>query len=69
MTTTLYCVIFGLIGVIFVQAISHRIERKDLYNRIMCGSMKEFQNLDKPKSNYISKHRKVLNNWRKKEVE
>ena len=69
MTTTLYCVIFGLIGIIFVQAISHRIERKDLYNRIMCGSMKEYQNIDKPERRVKSRHRELLDNWRAKEVE
>ena len=69
MTIALYCVIFGLIGIIFIQDRVHYKERRDLYNRIMCGSMKEYQNIDKPERRVKSRHRELLDNWRAKEVE
>jgi len=69
MTIALYCVIFGLIAVIFVLLRQGFKERKDLYNRIMCGSIKEYQNIDKPEHRVKSRHREVLDNWRAKEVE
>jgi len=69
MTIALYCVIFGLIAIIFVQELAHSRERKDLYNRIMCKDIKEYQNIDKPSVPLNSRHREVLKKWRAKEVE
>lgn len=66
MTIALYCTIFGLITIIFVQAISHRLERKDLYDRIMCRDMSEYKNKDKPKESPKSAHKRVIERWRKK---
>ena len=66
MTTTLYSIIFGLIGIIFVQAETHRRERKDLYNRIMCRDIKDYNKIERPTETHKSKHSKVLERWRKK---
>lgn len=72
-----YCVIFGLIIVVFALIAigyakdkSHSKERQDLYNRIMCGSIKEYTNIEAPSTPFQSRHKKVLKDWRtQKEVE
>jgi hypothetical protein len=38
-----WVVITLLIGIIAVQSISHRQERKDLYNRIMAKDLQEYK--------------------------
>ena len=45
------------------------IERKDLYNRLMCRNMTEYNNIkaDEPKQP-ISRHKAVLNRWRKNDA-
>ena len=61
----LYIIIFVLCGIIVLQNIEHAIERKDLYNRIMCGSVSDYKrinddNIQKP----INAHDKVMKRWR-----
>lgn len=64
MTIVLYSVIFGLIAVIFVQSLSHRLERKDLYNRIMCKDINDYKDIDSPMRKSMSGHERVLKKWR-----
>lgn len=54
-----------IVGMTIVQ----HIERKDLYNRLMCRNMTEYNNIktDEPKQP-ISRHKAVLNRWRKNDV-
>ena len=65
-TGFLLCVIaiqtLTIVGMTIVQ----HIERKDLYNRLMCRNMTEYNNIkaDEPKQP-ISWHKAVLNRWRK----
>lgn len=57
-------VIYILSAVIVIQSILHRFERRDLYNRIMCGDIRELRqeknNIKRP----ISRHQEVMNKWR-----
>ena len=68
-TGFLLCVIaiqtLTVVGMTIVQ----HIERKDLYNRLMCRNMTEYNNIktDEPKQP-ISRHKAVLNRWRKNDV-
>lgn len=68
-TGFLLCVIaiqaLTVVGMTIVQ----HIERKDLYNRLMCRNMTEYSNIkaDEPKQP-ISRHKAVLNRWRKNDV-
>ncbi len=63
----LLCIILIQFAIIVFQVVLYRAERKDLYNRIMCGSIQEYMNTtDKKPLSYISKHRKVINKWRGK---
>ena len=68
-TGFLLCVIaiqtLTVVGMTIVQ----HIERKDLYNRLMCRNMTEYNNIkaDEPKQP-ISMHKAVLNRWRKNDV-
>ena len=68
-TGFLLCVIsiqtLTVVGMTIVQ----HIERKDLYNRLMCRNMTEYNNIkaDEPKKP-ISRHKAVLNRWRKNDV-
>jgi hypothetical protein len=45
-----YVIIALLIGVIVVQHISHKQERKDLYNRIMARDLTEYKSDGKVRS-------------------
>lgn len=56
----------ALIIIILVQALLHRIERKDLYNRLMCKSINEYTSIGKPHTDTKSGHNRVLNKWRGK---
>lgn len=38
-----------VIILLFVVIVLQQIERKDLYNRIMAGSLQEYKNTDKPR--------------------
>ena len=68
-TGFLLCVIaiqtLTIVGMTIVQ----HIERKDLYNRLMCRNMTEYNNIkaDEPKQR-ISRHKAVLNRWRKNDA-
>lgn len=51
-----------LCGIIVLQELLHRFERRDLYNRIMSKTFTEYKNLGQ---NYVqSAHKKVLKRWR-----
>lgn len=56
-----------LVAFLILQEILHRIERKDLYNRIMSKDYSEYKGTV-PRS-FRSAHRKVLEKWRKKDGE
>ena len=60
-------IIYSLVGVIILQSIIHRIERKDLYNRIMSKDYAEYKG---SKCSYTpSAHDRVLKRWRGKDGE
>ena len=60
-------IIYSLIGVIVLQSIIHRIERKDLYNRIMSKDYAEYKG---SKCSYTpAAHDRVLKRWRGKDGE
>lgn len=65
----LLCVIAVQTLIIVGMTIVQHIERKDLYNRLMCRNMTEYSNIkaDEPKQP-ISRHKAVLNRWRKNDV-
>lgn len=67
MTIALYSVIFGLIIIIFTQTLLHRIERKDLYDRIMCKDINDYKNIGSPMRKSMSGHERVLKKWRGEE--
>ena len=56
--------IYALIAVILVQAVTHHLERRDLYNRIMSKTFSEYKG-GKPKG-VESAHKRAINAWRKK---
>lgn len=58
---------YVLIGVIIFQSIIHRLERKDLYNRIMSKDYAEYKG--KQCSYTPSAHDRVLRRWRGKDGE
>jgi hypothetical protein len=60
----LYYVIAGLIAVILLKDLIHRIERKDLYNRLMARDLTEYKQ-EVSKSDTVQAHRKVLEKWRR----
>ncbi len=51
-----------LCAIILIQLVTHRAERRDLYNRIMSKNLTEYKG--EPASYQISAHKKVLNNWK-----
>ena len=53
-----------LCGIIILQYLVHHIERKDLYNRIMAGSLGEYKSGKVP--SLRSAHDKVIRRWRGK---
>ena len=55
-------VVCALLGVIVIQSVIHRFERKDLYNRIMSKNLTEYKG-DSP-GYQVSAHKRVLNRWR-----
>ena len=68
-TGFLLCVIaiqtLTVVGMTIVQ----HIERKDLYNRLMCRNMTEYNNIKADEQKQpISRHKAVLNRWRKNDV-
>jgi len=61
-------IIYALIGVVLVQEILHRVERRDLYNRIMCKDINEYKRIsDKPAEPVKSAHQRTIDKWRHKE--
>ena len=58
-------IILILLMIIAIQNVAHRIERKDLYNRIMSKNLTEYKN-EPSRKGYISAHRRVLERWRGK---
>lgn len=56
--------IYILCGVIVIQSVIHHIERKDLYNRIMCKSITEYKG--DCKSFKKSAHQSAIERWRNK---
>lgn len=65
----LLCVIAVQTLIIVGMSIVQHMERKDLYNRLMCRNMTEYNNIktDEPKQP-ISRHKAVLNRWRKNDA-
>lgn len=61
--------IYILLALLIAQALLHRCERKDLYNRIMSKDYKDFKTADAPHHKYVSAHRRVIQKWRKKPIE
>lgn len=57
-------IIIALSVVIVLQTILHYIERKDLYNRIMCKSIGEYKAIDEPIQKHTSAHNRVLKKWK-----
>jgi hypothetical protein len=57
---------FILIAIIILQAILHFVERRDMYNRLMCRNLHEYKQgtTTPPKKNIPSAHDRVLKNWR-----
>lgn len=54
-----------IVGMTIVQ----HIERKDLYNRLMCRNMTEYNNIKADELKQpISRHKAVLNRWRKNDA-
>lgn len=60
-------IVYVLCGIIVVQSLLHRSERKDLYDRIMSKDFTEYKG-EKVLS-AKSAHRKILNRWRGKDSE
>lgn len=61
-------IVLALCAVIVVLNIIQHIERKDLYNRIMCDDLREYKNIDAPPpSQPMSAHRKFINDWHRTE--
>ncbi len=55
-----------LIAVIIIQGISHFIERRDMYNRLMAKDLAEYNQSKKtpPPKHIPSAHERVLNRWK-----
>lgn len=56
--------VFILIGVIALIEAIHFIERRDLYNRMMCRSMEEYKKRNDPQPKIVTAHQKALEKWR-----
>lgn len=63
----MYHVTIILIAFIIFQSIIHFIERKDLYKRIMCRDLREYESSSVKQKSVVSAHKRVLDNWRKSE--
>lgn len=57
---------YVLCGVLVLQAVMHRIERRDLYNRIMSKNFAEYKDEHRAVK---SAHRRAVDKWRGKEGE
>ena len=56
--------VYILAAVIVVLEIFHGIERRDLYNRIMCRDIGEYQSRTKPRERIMTAHERTLKRWR-----
>jgi hypothetical protein len=56
-----------LCGIIVIQSVMHRFERKDLYNRIMSRTLTEYKG--ERRTGIKTAHDRVLNRWRGKDGE
>ena len=61
-------IIIVLIVYILIRELMHKSERKDLYNRIMCRDLSDYNraaDISKGKAkSAISAHKKVLEEWK-----
>lgn len=58
----------ALCAVIVALCVIQHIERKDLYNRIMCEDLRDYKSIDKPPAQpTVSAHRKIINDWHRTE--
>lgn len=55
-------IVYVLCGIIIVQSVLHRFERKDLYNRIMSKNLNEYKG--KGMLSPRTAHTRILNRWR-----
>ena len=55
-----------LTGLLLIEYILHFIERRDLYNRIMCRNITEYKSEKKKSSGILSAHERALAKWRKR---
>lgn len=60
MTAYMLVCVLVLGAVIVAQDITHRAERRDLYNRIMSRNLTEFKGESRPP---YSKHKRIMENW------
>lgn len=65
--------LYAMIGINVIQvalfvvlSLLHRMERRDLYNRMMCGSIHDYEKIGKPPDKVQSAHSRVLEKWRDK---
>ena len=56
-----------LCAVIVIQAVSYRIERDKLLDRIMSRNLNEYKARDEPPVKHESAHDRVLKKWRDRE--
>jgi hypothetical protein len=57
-----------LIGVVVAQQIVHAIERRDLYNRLMCRDLTDYKRNtggEADKETRSTAHEKAIDKWRK----
>lgn len=60
--TVIFCCV-----IVFIETV-HLIERRDLYNRIMSGSLPEYRSGKKKTEHIKSRHDVVVDKWRKGEI-
>ena len=58
-------VVYILCLIIAIQQVMHRMERKDLYNRIMSKNLSEYKGGSPVHA--VSAHKRVLDKWRRTE--
>lgn len=56
--------VYILCGIIVMQSLLYRFERKDLYNRIMSKNLTEYKN--EPCKRIQTAHEKAIERWRRK---
>ena len=62
-------IVYILLGIVVVQDILHRVERRDLYNRIMSKSLPEYKQSKTPPKTPKPAHKRVLDKWHDKGVD